>query len=234
VTAGRHLERDSVTGIDLRALRSLLTCVVVLLAFGISPPPPGQGIPCPLPGHGGDRSSRSFRVHDRYVKCWTHCGRLGPIDLWMALAGCDFATAVKQCAALVGLRGKQISRDQLYREVLRRDQFAEEVEAARRAWREAWRKALRDLRFAQGDVTIVAALVRDDPDESLPSTKALLDELGDPYLRTQLAQVALEKVERGWRAFETAHGRSPRVAALLALQQRWWKEDAIASAGEVA
>jgi len=70
-----------------------------------------------------------------------------------------------------------------------------EREAHARALRMAWLDALAELREAQAEVALLRALVRDDMDERAPRTTALLDEIGDAYLRELLAEQRLDEIE---------------------------------------
>ncbi len=63
--------------------------------------------PCPLPGHGGDRSNRgAFRVNQAkgVYHCQSHCGGGDVVDLVMAVEGCSFAEAARVLDRLAGGR----------------------------------------------------------------------------------------------------------------------------------
>jgi len=69
-----------------------------------------------------------------------------------------------------------------------------------RALGRAWHVALGELCDARVGVDLVRALVRHDVEERDPRTTAALDALGDPYLREQVAEQALDEIEREDRA----------------------------------
>jgi hypothetical protein len=86
------------------------------------------------------------------------------------------------------------------RSLARRSAERRERDVLTSALRADWLGALAQLRQAQADVLLLRALVCDDAGERDRCTKALLDEIGDAYLREQIAEQRLDEIERADRA----------------------------------
>lgn len=90
-----HLKTTQSTWVDYKALKSQISIIQVLQAFGIELPSQ-NGVqfysPCHLPGHTGDRDNKhAFSVNSE-KNCWrciTHCGSGNVIDLYAHLSNRD-------------------------------------------------------------------------------------------------------------------------------------------------
>lgn len=140
---------------------------------------------CALPDH-ADRHP-SARWHRERAVWWCDvCGVGGGAVALARLLG--IAVGGRSMSATVRRGLTKRSAEQHERQVVERDARAR------------WLVALTELRAAQAGVDMLRALVRDDPDEHDPRTATMLDALGDPYLREQLAEQRLDAIERDDRA----------------------------------
>ena len=92
---------------DLRRLRQAVSITEVLTHYQLDinlRERRGELVgPCPLPGHGGDRSNRSaLRVNPaRGVwNCFTHCGGGDVVEMVAVMHGGDYAAAARALAQI--------------------------------------------------------------------------------------------------------------------------------------
>jgi hypothetical protein len=193
--------------IDVAAVRDRLAVEHVLAAAGYEVLPGGRSA-CPI--HGGDNRTAFWVSRDgRRWACWTSCGTGDALDLAQRLLGLSFREALRHCAALVGVAPHRSPVD-IRAAALRRERERHARAMERLEWRDRWLDAIRELDVARAEAYLLGALLRDDPEEHDPRTTALLDKLGDPYLREQLAEQRVEEIETEERA---AREGVTRVAA---------------------
>jgi hypothetical protein len=193
---------------DLEAIRQAVTVEDLLRSTGAETGHRGR-TRCPI--HGG-RNPQSFR-YDAWGYCCFACGARGDvIDLAQRLLGLEFPGAAAHCAALGGIAPHVADAAMIRAAIARRAERAAARAAEDDVWHDAWTERLVALREAQADVDLVRALLRNDPAQRDPRTTALLDEIGDPYLREQVAELALDELEVGWRAWRETPAAPTQIA----------------------
>lgn len=184
-------------------IREALTVSDVLRCAGVAMPNRGR-MACPV--HQGDNLT-AFSIFDggRRWRCHTRCGSGGDvIDLAAALHKLSTRDAIRHCAALAGITQHNASRVNVAASIERRRRERDTREAREDAWRERWLDAIAAVDRAREDCAVVQALVRLDPDEADPQTRANLDRIGDAFTREQCALAAVDELERMWRAAREA------------------------------
>lgn len=184
-------------------IRETLTVRDVLRSAGVDMPGRGRMV-CPV--HQGDNPT-AFSIFDagRRWHCHTRCGTGGDvIDLAAALHSLSTRDAIRHCAALGGITQHITSRENVAASIERRHRERDARAAREDAWRERWLDAIAAVDRAREDCAVVQVLMRRDPDETDPQTRATLDRIGDAYTREQCALAAVDKLERLWRAAREA------------------------------
>jgi len=160
---------------------------------------------CPL--HGGTNPS-AFSFDRARWHCFAGCGGGDVLELAQRLFDVDFRDGLEHCAALVGIRPAYRTAASVRRALELRQRAAADRAVEEERHRRLFEYALEGVRAAQVDADLLRILYRLDPEQTSPSTAAILDELGDPYLLEIAAHDRLDKVERDWRA--AARGRGAR------------------------